>query len=59
MEPLSILSQLDQSKFIYKMVPNIHVESTSGPQLAVDEVEKIQRQKIASLIGHVFQVTYV
>ena len=36
----------------------MQVEETSGPLLTVDEVEKIQRQKIASLIGHVFQLTY-
>ena len=39
-------------------VPNMQVEATSGPLLTVDEVEKIQRQKIASLVGHVFQLTY-
>ena len=37
--------------FWSKMVPNIQVESNV---LAVDEVERIQRQKIASLVGHVF-----
>ena len=36
----------------------MQVEATFGPLLTVDEVEKIQRQKIASLIGHVFQLTY-
>lgn len=40
------------------MVPNIHVESSLGLLLTVDKVEKIQRQKIASIIGHVFQLTY-
>ena len=40
------------------MVPNIQVESNPTPLLTVDEVEKIQRQKIASLIGHVFQLSY-
>ena len=39
-------------------VPNMQVEATSGPLLTVDEVEKIQRQKIASFVGHVFQLTY-
>ena len=38
------------------MVPNIILKSTNS--LTVDEVEKIQRQKIASLVGHVFQLTY-
>ena len=36
----------------------MQVESSAAPLLTVDEVEKIQRQKIASLIGHVFQLTY-
>ena len=36
----------------------MQVEATSSPLLTVDEVEKIQRQKIASLVGHVFQLTY-
>ena len=40
------------------MVPNIQVESSPTPLLTVDEVEQIQRQKIASLVGHVFQLTY-
>ena len=40
------------------MVPNVQVESTPKPLLTVDEVEQIQRQKIASLVGHVFQLTY-
>ena len=39
-------------------VPNMQVEATSGPLLTVDVVEKIQRKKIASLVGHVFQLTY-
>ena len=37
------------------MVPNIQVESNV---LTVDKVERIQRQKIASLVGHVLQLTY-
>ena len=40
------------------MVPNIQIESSSKPLLTVDEVEKVQRQRIARLIGHVFQLTY-
>ena len=43
------------SKRWSKMVPNIQVESNI---LTVDEVERIQRQKIASLVGHVLQLTY-
>ena len=37
----------------------MQVESTSKPMLTVDEVEQIQRKKIATIIGHVFQLTYV
>ena len=37
------------------MIPNIQVESNV---LTVDEAEKIQRQKIDSLVGHVFQLFY-
>ena len=33
-------------------------ESTSQPMLTVDEVEQIQRKKVATIIGHVFQLTY-
>ena len=40
------------------MVPNIVVDSCARPLLAVDEVEQVQRQRIASLIGHMFQLTY-
>ena len=40
------------------MVPNIQIESNATPLLTVDEVEKKQRQRVASLIGHVFQLTY-
>ena len=38
-----------------KMVPNIQIESSSKPRpvLTVDEVEKVQRQRVANLIGHV------
>jgi len=36
----------------------MQVESSATPLLTVDEVEKIQRQKIASLVGHGFQLTY-
>ena len=33
------------------------VESSATPLLPIDEVEKVKRQKIASFIGHVFQLT--
>ena len=35
----------------------MQVESSATPLLTIDEVEKVQRQTIASLIGHVFQLT--
>ena len=40
------------------MVSYIHVDSSATPTLAVDEVEQVQRQRIAGLIGHTFQLTY-
>ena len=40
------------------MVSNIHIDSRLGRLLTVDEVEQVQRQRIASLIGHIFQLTY-
>ena len=36
----------------------MQVESTSQPMLTVDEVDQIQRKKVATIIGHVFQLTY-
>ena len=36
----------------------MQVESTSEPMLTVDEVEQSQRKKVATIIGHVFQLTY-
>ena len=36
----------------------MEVECTSKPMLTVDEVEQIQRKKVATIIGHVFQLTY-
>ena len=36
----------------------MQVESTSKPMLTVDEVEQIQRKKVATIIGHKFQLTY-
>ncbi|KAJ7390874.1 hypothetical protein OS493_021768, partial [Desmophyllum pertusum] len=35
-----------------------YVESKPKSLLTVDEVEKVQRQRVANLIGHVFQLTY-
>ena len=36
----------------------MQVESSATPLLTIDEVEKVQRQRIASFVGHVFQLTY-
>ena len=36
----------------------MQVESTSKPILTVDEVEQIQHKKVATIIAHVFQLTY-
>ena len=36
----------------------MQVESSTTTLLTIDEVEKVQRQRIASFIGHVFQLTY-
>lgn len=33
-------------------------ESSATPLLTIDHVEKVQRQRIASFIGHMFQLTY-
>ena len=40
------------------MVSNIHVDSRRSRLLTIDEVEQVQRQSIAGLIGHIFQLTY-
>ena len=42
----------------YKMVPNIVVDLSATPRLAVNEVEQVQQHRIAGLIGHIFQLTY-
>ena len=34
------------------------VESSAKTLLTVDEVEQIHRKKVATIIGHVFQLTY-
>ena len=36
----------------------MQVGSSATPLLTIDKVEKVQRQRIASFIGYVFQVTY-
>ena len=40
------------------MVPNIVKDSRATPLLPIDEVEQVQRQRIVSLIGHMFKLTY-
>ena len=40
------------------MVLNIHVDSRLGRLLTIDEVEQVQRQRIASFIGHIVQLAY-
>ena len=37
---------------------NIQVDSTAKLQLTVNEVKQIHRKRVASIIGHVFQLTY-
>ena len=44
--------------FFKNIAPNMQVESSATPPLTIDEVEKVQRQRIASFIGHAFQLTY-
>ena len=36
----------------------MQVESNATPLLMIDEVEQIQCKKVATIIGHVFQLTY-
>ncbi|KAL9952879.1 hypothetical protein ACROYT_G040204 [Oculina patagonica] len=50
--------RLQSSSASRTIAPNMQVESSSTPLMTIDEVEKIQRQKIASFVGHVFQLTY-
>ena len=40
------------------MILNIHVNSRRRRLLTIDEVEQVQRQSIAGLLGHIFQLTY-
>ena len=40
------------------MVPDIVVDSSATLLLTVDELAQVQRQRIASLIGHLVQPTY-
>ena len=36
----------------------MQIESSSTPLSTIDEVDKVQRQRIATFKGHVFQLTY-
>ena len=36
----------------------IVVNLSATPQLAVNEVEQVQQERIAGLIGHIFQLSY-
>ena len=42
------------------MVPkkNIILNSSKTPMLTIDEVEKVEQKQAASLVGHVFQLTF-
>ena len=42
--------------FILKSSVCSEKSRSATPLLTIDEVEKVQRQKIASVIGHVFQL---
>ena len=44
--------------FLKKIAPDMQVESSTTPLFTIDEVEKVQRQRIASFIVHAFQLTY-
>ena len=48
----------DSAVYFTKIAPNMQVESSATPLLTVYEVENIQRQKLASLVGHLYQLTY-
>ena len=50
----SILAKL----YLSLSAVNMQVEASSSPLLTVDEVEKIQRKKIASDVVYVFRLTY-
>ena len=49
---------LTLTNILWNIAPNMQVEWSAWPLLTIDEVEKVQRQRIASFIGHVFQLTY-
>ena len=36
----------------------MQAKTTFKPMLTVDEVEQIHRKKVATIISHVFQLTY-
>ena len=45
------------SKIGFKMVPKILLKSSKKPMLTIDELEKVERKRVANLVGHVFQLT--
>ena len=47
----------ETSKFRWCLI-SLKIQALHVPLLAVDEVEQVQRQRIASLISHMFQQTY-
>ena len=57
---IALPNQARHSRIVYcwsiycKMVPNIVKDLRDTPLLAVDEEEHFQRQRIVSLIGHMF-----
>ena len=46
------------SYYHQNIVPNLQVESSATHLLTIDEVEKVQRQRVANFTEHVFQLTY-
>ena len=40
------------------MKPQIQVEFNPGPLTTTDEVEEMERKRIASVVGHVFHLTH-
>ena len=44
-------------QYLSGQLRNMQVELNASPLLTIDEVEQIQRKKVATIIGHVFQLT--
>ena len=49
---------LTLTNILWNIAPNMQVELGASPLLTIDEVQKVQPQRIASFIAHVFQMTY-